>query len=291
MTNQDFDVFNMKDEIDFELEELMLIEPILPKSPSPILHDTTDVANYQTRHPIFTYTGYTTPSFIHQQRLSIVNPKLIDKINLADNAKIPDSLTSDLNSDLMIVDKLSKNTQTQHQLQQNDEYDRIFISENQLEPDSTSNTLSDVPHPEIIISPQNFSKSQPAISHQSHHTSVYFDNQNRIKPIRKIQNAIFTAGLFSLVGLVVDCVLHIVRALTTESIDKVAWLFFPSLAIIGLFFGYFFGAKALNTLFASSNTLHLDEEADSDFISSLLRAGGIGIGIAIIGWLAMLIML
>lgn len=317
MTHPNLDALNMPSEIDFDLDELMLIDPILPVSPSQKTPQATVIEDNNNNYPTFNYVNYKNYIFNYPKRISThipymtATPADISKPDTettnTDMTQRADTPVAETSPELVVIMNLQNQeipapveqvNAPQHQMtaqQVSDETQNQFL--NSFVPPSKAplaNSHTEVQSSISTPTPIN-DMAQPIIKPEP--TKLVPPAKITVQPpappiqTRKMLNALFSGMLFAIIGLLIDWALHVARALTSDTSGDIAWLFFPILSIMGILFGYFFGAKALHVLFGSSATLHLDNEPDDGFASGLLKAVGIGIGIAIICWLIMLILL
>lgn len=307
MSNPNLDSLDMNSEIDFDLEELMLIEPILPVSTSTQHNSPKDNLNDN---------AHSSDTLLSNQQ-EIINSAGVN--NVADDAMDVTNISHDIPPEILVfthlqnqptLDNQADDLQTVEPVQEIEPTQAVepvqeigqanqsvfttahvqnsllnsmkpIFEEKQAEPQQ--------PSPVSQSFAEHTPKSEPVVPQlppvSLHHTPT------PLTTTRKILNAFFIGIFFGVIGLLIDWALHIVRALASDTASNIAWLFFPMLSVIGVLFGFFFGAKALNVVFGTSATVHLDNESDDGFTSGLLKAVGIAIGIAIITWFVMLIML
>lgn len=109
--------------------------------------------------------------------------------------------------------------------------------------------------------------------------------------LQRLFHGLLIGGIFAIIGLLIDGILHIGRVITADVVAEMSWFFLPCCAVLGVVLGCLFGVKSLEVIFATSNTIHLDYQQGDDDSSGLFKAVGIGLGIAVLCWLVMLILL
>ena len=107
---------------------------------------------------------------------------------------------------------------------------------------------------------------------------------------RRVLNSLSVGFIFAIIGLLVDWGVSITQAVANVS-GETNWFFLPCFGIIGLILGFLFGAKALDVIFANFRSTDDDHTGDDGFAMGLFKAIGIGLGVAIIGWIIMMMLL
>lgn len=122
---------------------------------------------------------------------------------------------------------------------------------------------------------------------------VVYDDTESLSLGRRLFNAILVAGVYGVVGVVIDWLINLAKLFGGNSSAEIVWLFLPILAVMGLIFGALWGTKALDVLFGLFRTTPATvnpNNDDSSFSAGIMRAAGFGLLIGIVGWLAMMML-
>lgn len=282
MSKQDFERLNMNvTPINFDSDELEDIQTILSPLTPTSLQNVVDDKSLNTTSPADLSHLSTKTSSNSFSAISID----FDDIPTQPSQQIqqtPTPTITEVSTELEIAVTVASEMMTPPSIQQVDEAVEI-VKDTAVKTDGIS------PVAEIANSVQKTTPASP-ISHAQQTTySVHQPLDTPLTFAQRLCDALFIGVIFSLLGLLVDWALHISRALSSSVVNEMTWLFLPCFTFIGVIFGFFFGAKALDIIFGSSATN--GRNADDGFTSGLLKAVGIGLGIAVLAWLVMLILL
>lgn len=104
----------------------------------------------------------------------------------------------------------------------------------------------------------------------------------------RLLQAFMVTLIYAAIGFLVDGIIYVVKAMVSVAPVQIFWLFLPLLVGIGLILGWLIGGRALDALLIPFQTRNNPNFDEASFGYGIMKALGLGLILAVLGWLILM---